>query len=605
MFCSQRWQAIIVADSGPMHHDEAIDRSLQNKYNFLIKMIPKAQKMTAQHPDNKVLENGYKKSQNFFESDWILRHYLVKNSSKEGWAYMLDKWERLGGQAATEMDKLSMLADKNIPVLYKRNVLGEDVNEIEFHPAYERLKEIAVTSEMFRVKWHPPLKKQFQNERHTLGFAAGYLYVMAEDGLYCPLCMTDGVARIIDRYSEDGDRERLLKRIATDDVENLFTGAMFLTEKTGGSDVGANLVSADYEEDGYYRLNGEKWFCSNANAELILALARTNAAIKGTKGLSIFLIEKEKPNGEKNPKNIIRLKDKIGVRSMASAEIILEDTLGKLIGEEGQGFRVMTDMINLSRLYNSVTASGIIRRVLIEAYQYLSYRKTFGKIALEHSLVRDKLAELAALHQANFYLTWRTIRALDAADNGDEKAGHLVRLLTPMLKKETAFDAVYACRESMEAIGGIAYIEENVIPKFLRDSLVLPIWEGASNIMILDMLRATFKSQGLTVLFEEIHQILDSVEDVLLQNKAKELLQVSTDFASLSPDDLQLQAKPFFEQLANLYKVSLLYQNKDEESQKWIDPAIAYLKQHYFEKDKLQKQNYTTATIIDMIAWDF
>jgi len=588
-----------------MHHDEAIDRSLQNKYNFLIKMIPKAQKMTAQHPDNKVLENGYKKSQNFFESDWILRHYLVKNSSKEGWAYMLDKWERLGGQAATEMDKLSMLADKNIPVLYKRNVLGEDVNEIEFHPAYERLKEIAVTSEMFRVKWHPPLKKQFQNERHTLGFAAGYLYVMAEDGLYCPLCMTDGVARIIDRYSEDGDRERLLKRIATDDVENLFTGAMFLTEKTGGSDVGANLVSADYEEDGYYRLNGEKWFCSNANAELILALARTNAAIKGTKGLSIFLIEKEKPNGEKNPKNIIRLKDKIGVRSMASAEIILEDTLGKLIGEEGQGFRVMTDMINLSRLYNSVTASGIIRRVLIEAYQYLSYRKTFGKIALEHSLVRDKLAELAALHQANFYLTWRTIRALDAADNGDEKAGHLVRLLTPMLKKETAFDAVYACRESMEAIGGIAYIEENVIPKFLRDSLVLPIWEGASNIMILDMLRATFKSQGLTVLFEEIHQILDSVEDVLLQNKAKELLQVSTDFASLSPDDLQLQAKPFFEQLANLYKVSLLYQNKDEESQKWIDPAIAYLKQHYFEKDKLQKQNYTTATIIDMIAWDF
>lgn len=568
-------------------------------------MITEEQKMTAQHPKNRVLENGYKKSQNFFESDQILRHYLAKNSSEAGREYMLDKWQRLGKQAATEMDKLSMLADKNGPVLHKRNALGEDVNEIEFHPAYERLKEIAVSSEMFRVKWHPPLKTKFQKERHTLGFASGYLYVMAEDGLYCPLCMTDGVARIIDRYATEKDKERLLKRIATDEVADLFTGAMFLTEKAGGSDVGANLVSAEYDKDGYYKLNGEKWFCSNANAELTLALARTDTEIKGTKGLSIFLIEKETPDGLKNHKNVIRLKDKIGVRSMASAEIILEDTLGKLIGEEGQGFKVMTDMINLSRLYNSVTASGILRRVLIEAYQYLSYRKTFGKIALEHSLVREKLAELAALHQANFYLTWRTIQALDAADNGDEKAGHLVRLLTPMLKKETAFDAVYACRESMEAIGGIAYIEENVIPKFLRDSLVLPIWEGASNIMILDMLRAAFKSQGLTVLFEEIQGILATTNDTLLQDKAKELVEFSAEFANFSPDDLQLQAKPFFEQLANLYKVCLLYQNKDEESQKWIDPAIAYLKQHYFEKNKLLKKNHATSTIVEMIAWDF
>jgi len=553
---------------------------------------------------NHILESTARKSNNFFNSDLILKHFLKKHYSERGFAYMKDKLVTLGSKAATEMDQLSQWADRNPPVLKKRNALGEDINKIEFHPAYESLKEIAVESEMLRVKWQPALQAQFKNELHALGFGAGYLFAMVEGGLFCPLCMTDGVARIIHRFADESDQQRLLPKIATTHANELFTGAMFLTEKAGGSDVGANLVEAEAIGDRYYKLNGEKWFCSNANAELILALARTNPEISGTKGLSIFLIEKQRPDGSPNSKNIVRLKDKIGVRSMASAEIILEDTVGKILGKEGQGFYIMAEMINLSRLYNSVTASAVIRRALIETYQYLSFRKTFGKIALEHALVRDKLVELASIHQANFYFTWHTIITLDKTDNGDSNAQQLIRLLTPMLKKSTAEDAVYVCREAMEAIGGIAYIEESIIPKLLRDALVLPIWEGAGNIMVLDMVRAAFKESTLPSLFNQMRKFLELAKDDILLQQLNQLEQKVNQLRNLNQDALEVEAKYFFETLTRLYQIALMYFYKDDQSSVWINPAIACLKQLYFNTSE-QKIVFSKAELEVMIAWDF
>ncbi len=561
---------------------------------------------SAHSKHNKVLQDSFQKSNNFYESDQILQHFLKQNLSEPAMEYMESKLQSIGSKSANEMNKLSMLADKNPPVLLKRDAYGEELNEIEFHPAYESLKKIAVESEMFRVKWEPSLRSKFVAERHRLGFASGYLFVMAETGLFCPLCMTDGLARIIDRFASKEDKDNLLPKIATENSDNLFTGAMFLTEKAGGSDVGANLVQAKHIKDDLYELNGEKWFCSNANAALILALARINPEISGTKGLSIFLIEKQKANGSKNHRNVVRLKDKIGVRSMASAEIILENTEAKIIGKPGEGFKIMTEMINLSRLYNSVTASSIIRRALIEAYQFLSHRKTFGKIALDHSMLRDKMAELATIHQLNFYFTWRTITALDKADNGNQSEKTLLRLLTPMLKKSTAMDAVYACREAMEAIGGIAYIEESVIPKLLRDALVLPIWEGAGNIMTLDMLRASYragKHESLSILFREISANLEKGNDDELKTKLHEIQNLLPDLLDLERDDLELNAKSFFEELTKLYQISLLYFYKDEISQEWIDPAIDYARNKFLNRSLNLQKSISRKTVEQMIAW--
>lgn len=536
---------------------------------------------------NQVVENEYRSSQNFFKSDLILQDYLKRKLSSKGLDYMSAVLNKTGEAAAKQMDTLSLDADKNGPQLVKRNFFGEDIDEIKFHPSYQELMKIAIDSEMFKVKWDPNLKNEFKLERHSLGFASGYLYAMSELGQYCPLCMTDGVARLIDLHCREEDKKRLLPHIYTTELEDFFTGAMFLTEKSGGSDVGRNLVRAEKQVDDTYLLSGEKWFCSNVNAELIFALARTDESKEGTRGLSIFLIEKHLPDGSKNKLPIVRLKDKLGVRSMASAECVLNGTIGKLIGDEFNGFKIMTDMINLSRLYNSIAALSGARRALVEAYNFNLFRKSFGKTAIEHSLIKEKLFELGSLNVANFYLTWRAIEALDKADNGDESASrqtenekHLGRLLTPMAKKWSAEKAVYITRESMELMGGIGYIEDGVLPKIMRDIMVLPIWEGAGNIMTLDMLRACFKSDGLKVMMQEIKTSLGKKSDYdnTILEKLKHLESKMQSLFKMEQEELELHAKYFFENLTTLFQLSLILNNWKESNDAWMKPTAEFLK---------------------------
>ncbi len=560
-----------------------------------------------QEEKNVVLDKDFKPSDNFYSSDKIFRHHLKNSLSKEGLGYLHPKLEKLGKEAAGRMNELSLLADKNFPQLIKRNSLGETINEIHFHPAYTELQTIAVDSEMFRVKWEPQLRKKFDGERHRLGFSAGYLYAMSECGQYCPHCMTDGVARLIDLYCAEKDKKHLLPHIYTNNADDFFSGAMFLTEKRGGSDVGANIANASNKENNTYCLNGEKWFCSNANADIIFALARTDEDTQGTKGLSIFLIEKYFQDGKRNPIDIIRLKDKLGVRSMASAECMLTDTIGKLVGKEFEGFKVMTEMINLSRLYNSIAALSASRRALIEAYQFVCHRKTFGKLAIDHALVRTKLSELGSLHIANFYLVWRTIKALDSADAGNEREKQLFRFINPMTKKWSAETGVYITRESMELMGGLGYIEDTVMPKLMRDIMVLPIWEGSGNIIILDMLRAMFKSKGFEILCEEIKNSAGKSPEFgsWMKKELAILENYSSTLKKLSQDEMEATAQLFFEKLTSLFQVSLLIEATDQESKAWIAPALNFLRRRYESSAMEKVQPLSLNEVKSLIAWEY
>jgi hypothetical protein len=364
-------------------------------------------------------------------------------------------------------------------------------------------------------------------------------------------------------------------------------------------------VSATHLEDKYYLLNGEKWFCSNANAEIIFALARTNPEIKGTKGLSIFLIEKQKPDGSRNEMDIVRLKDKLGVRSMASAECILTDTVGKLIGEEGEGFKIMTDMINLSRIYNALGSLSEMRRALVEAYQFLTFRTSFGTSALNHALIREKLTELTSIYTANFYMTWEAIKSLDQADNGNEDQAQILRLLTPMIKKTAAQAGVYVIREAMELMGGMGYIEDGVMPKLMRDTMVLPIWEGAGNIMVLDMLRASMKSQGFTKMITQIQGQFEQIEtgQTLLFEELKTVIDLANQLPKADKDTIELSAKFLFEKMSSLYQIAMLQQYKDEQSQSWINPAMQYLIQNLQKKTLSLQTPLDKETVIQMMAW--
>ncbi len=549
---------------------------------------------------NRVLREEAAFSSNFFESDRILKEYLETYLAPASMNYMRKKLEALGSEAATVMDSLSFDADKYGPELIKRTPYGDPLDYIQFHPSYWIMMDFAAKSEMFYVKYDPELRRKFANDRHMLGFAAGQLYAMSELGIYCPLCMTDGVAYVIDRHASEEDRKRLIPKLSSRLGENLFTGAMYLTEKAGGSDVGANRTVATPVRDNIYKLNGEKWFCSNVNADVILALARTGAMEEGTRGLSLFLIEKVLENGERNPMEIVRLKEKMGVRSMATAEVLLKDTVGKRIGAEGEGFKIMAEMINMSRLYNSVAAVAGSRRAIIEAWQYLNHRITFNKPAAEHALIREKFYELGTLHVTGFLLVWRAIRAMDATENGDKREKTLLRILTPMAKWWTAEKSVYIVRECMELMGGNGYIEDFVMPKLFRDVNVLPIWEGSGNIIVLDILRAIQKTDALEVLTDQIRKHADSE----MNDRVDHVLTLIASFDAESLDVIEPTAKECFAELIRLYQLSLLKAEKKNSDFKWIKPAIQYMSRSSGHRLEM-KTAPALQQIEQLIGWDF
>lgn len=261
----------------------------------------------------------------------------------------------------------------------------------------------------------------------------------------------------------------------------------------------------------------------------------------------------------------------------------------------------MTEMINLSRLYNAVGSLSEMRRALIEAYQFLKYRLSFGVSAIEHPLIRTKLTELASIYTATFYLTWHAIHTLDKADSGSNEDAELLRLLTPMLKKTAAEAGVYLIRECMELMGGIGYIEDGVMPKLFRDTLVLPIWEGAGNIMVLDMLRASVKSEGLKIMLPFIQKQLAEYDFLLaeLQTIQELLLQLP----QMDKETTEATAKPLFERLAMLYELALLKFYQDSESSEWIEPALQYFLQK-LQKSTLSLQKPLPLSEVEkMIAW--
>lgn len=556
---------------------------------------------------NQVLTADSRRSQNFYQSDRILRQHLAKHLPDAALSYMNNKLDRLGSQAAIAMDDLSLKADKQGPVLKKRSKYGETLNEIKFHPAYWELMHIAAQSEMFYVKYDPELRRRFAGSRHQLGFAAGQLYAMSELGVYCPLCMTDGAAHLIDKFAPAEIKERLLPKLSAREGELLYTGAMFLTEKSGGSDVGRNLATAEKIEGNRYKLNGEKWFCSNVNADVIMALARTGDVEAGTRGLSLFLVEKKLPDENRNSMNIIRLKDKLGVRSMATGEVEFQDTTGIRLGEENRGFKVMAEMINISRTYNSVAAVAGSRRAIIEAWQYLNHRIIFGKRATEHALIRQKFHELGSRWLADFLLVWRAIGAMDAAEQGSEEEQQLMRILVPMAKWRSAEQSVYMVRECMELMGGNGYIEDFVMPKLLRDVNVLPIWEGSGNIIVLDMLRAAEKSEGLHFVINQIRSTANQSDSYgnLINKQLDELLATWNELkGSDDRDVIEATAKPLFKELIELYQMALMIMEHDEENEAWIKPALDYMQSRFSGQRGIQKP-IDIDEVEDLISWDY
>ena len=408
---------------------------------------------------------------------------------------------RLGAMITTRLDPLSHAADRYPPVLHQRDRQGRDRQTIETHPAYKELERIAFGEFGLAAMSHrggvlgwpepiPPAGK----------YSLTYLFVQSEFGLCCPLSMTDALTRTLRRFGDTALIERALPDLVTTDVDALAQGAMFMTEQGAGSDVGAGSVAARADGTGGWRLYGDKWFCSNPDAAWAMVLARPEGAPAGTRGLGLFLMPRtiRDTNGTERPNayRIVRLKDKLGTRSLASGEIRLEGAEAYPVGRLDQGFKQMAEMINVSRLSNGVRAAGLMRRALHEALHVAENRVAFGRRLTEMPLMRRQLLKLLLPTEQALSMILFTADIMAKADAGDSEASTWLRLLTPLIKFRACRDARKVTGDSMEVRGGSGYIEEWISPRLLRDAHLGSIWEGTSNIVALDVLRAIRKQDA-------------------------------------------------------------------------------------------------------------
>ena len=439
---------------------------------------------------------------NLYACDPSLQRLLEVYLPPEVLAQWRDTLERLGARAGDELDVLALSADRNPPQLAPRTRRGEDLQSIRKHPDYVALERVAyselgLASMSHRPDGAPPLVK----------YALTYLFVQAEFGLCCPVSMTDSLTRTLRKFGAPELVERYLPSLASRDFDRLFQGAMFMTEQAAGSDVARTRTLAR-QEDGEWKLYGDKWFCSNPDADLAMVLARPEGAPEGMKGVTLFLLPKHRPDGSRNAYRILRLKDKLGTRSMASGEIRMEGARAWLVGERGKGFKQMADMINNSRLSNGMRAAGLMRRALTEATFVAQHRRAFGKRLIDMPLMRRQLTKMTVWTEQARSIMLQTAQALSAADQGKGDPA-LARILTPLIKFRACRDARKVTGDGMEVRGGCGYIEEWTEPRLLRDAHLGSIWEGTSNIVALDVLRAIRKEGSLPAIKHHIGALLD------------------------------------------------------------------------------------------------
>jgi alkylation response protein AidB-like acyl-CoA dehydrogenase len=446
---------------------------------------------------------------NFYRADPWLAPLLSLYLPPDLLAHLAPHLDRMGALAGGRLDTLAATADRNPPVLRHRTRRGEDAQTIDYHPAYREMERIAFIDYGLAAMSHRPGVLGWPTAMPPAAkYALTYLFVQAEFGLCCPLSMTDALARTLRRFGDPALVARYLPALTATDLDALRQGAMFMTEQGAGSDISATAVLADEAADGTWRLTGDKWFCSNADAGMALVLARRKNGPAGLRGVSLFLLPRERPDGTSNAYRIVRLKDKLGTKSMASGEVRLDGATAFLVGEPEAGFRQMADMVNASRLSNGMRAAGLMRRAVTEAVFVARHRIAFGRRIVEMPLMRRQLMKLALPMEQARSMVFQAAEALRRADAGEDGAYALLRILTPLLKFRACRDARRVTGDAMEVRGGCGYIEEWADPRLLRDSHLGSIWEGTSNIVALDVLRAAQREGSLPVLRAHVAALL-------------------------------------------------------------------------------------------------
>ncbi|MGB3043233.1 MAG: acyl-CoA dehydrogenase family protein [Xanthobacteraceae bacterium] len=471
---------------------------------------------------------------NFYRTDPSLADLLQIHLSEKLFKHIAPHLDRLGGLVGGRLDECGRIADRHGPVLHPRDKFGRDVQSIEYHPAYRELENAAFGEFGIHAMSHRKgILGWSETYPVTAKHAFTFLFNQCEFGMGCPINVTDGAAKLLSRFGDDALKAKYLDGLTQTDMSKLTQGGQFMTEKEGGSDVGS-LTSRAVQEGDHWRLHGDKWFCSNADAKVVMLLARPDGAGPGTRGVGLFLMPRFLDDGSQNHYRIVRLKDKLGTRSMASGEIKLEGAIAYSVGRLDRGFVQMAEMVNSSRLSNGVKSTALMRRAWHDAMAVARGRIVFGQRISDLPLARRQLMKIMLAVEQGLSMSFITADALDRAEGGSQDAAALLRILTPTLKFRATRDARKVCGDAMEMRGGVGYIEEFVTPRLLRDAHLGSIWEGTGNIVALDALtRAVGRHGAESALGADLHARLDDSASVpqAWRDKLHGLTDKAIDFA--------------------------------------------------------------------------
>ena len=461
---------------------------------------------------------------NQYEADRVLRSYLARVLPAEVLREIEPQLAELGALAGGELYELQLADRLNEPRLTQWNAWGERIDEIELTPLWRTAERLAAEHGVVAAAY----ESRFGRFARVHQCALTYLFTPSTDIYSCPLAMTDGAARTLIASGNQTLIERAVPHLTTRNPAEVWTSGQWMTELVGGSDVGLAETVARRDAAGTWRLHGRKWFTSAATSQMALTLARPEGNPTGGRGLALFYLEPRDERGRLRHIEINRLKDKLGTRKVPTAELTLAGTPAQLVYGPTDGVRNITPMLNITRLWNGISAVALMRRGLALALDYARKRVAFGRPLIEQPLHLDTLAGLQAETEAAFHLAFYVAELTGRAERSemtDEQAA-LLRLVMPVMKLTTAKQAVAVASEVLEACGGAGYVEDTGLPVLLRDSQVLPIWEGTTNVLALDMLRVLNADERAWQIFQaEIDHCLLSIHDHRLADAAHVLRQ--------------------------------------------------------------------------------
>jgi putative acyl-CoA dehydrogenase len=484
-----------------------------------------------------------------YDADPVLAEALGREGA--GWAE--ERVRALGVLAGgPEAIAWGEAADANPPVLRTHDRYGRRVDEVEFHPAWHRLLGTAVEHGLHAAPWRDP--RPGAQVARAAGF---YLWTQVEAGHGCPVSMTFAAVPALRAAAPELARAWEPKLTAPVYEPGLAPVAakagalcgMAMTEKQGGSDVRANTTSATPAgPDGLWLLTGHKWFCSAPMSDAFLVLAQAPA------GLSCFLVPRVLPDGDRNRFHLQRLKDKLGNRANASAEVELDGAAAWPVGEPGRGLAAILEMVNHTRLDCVVGSAALMRQAVAQATHHAAHRSAFGRRLADQPLMTNVLADLVVESEAATMLAMRVAGAFDRAA-GDPAEAAFRRLATAVAKYWVCKRAPAVAAEALECLGGNGYVEESGMPRLYREAPLNSIWEGAGNVNSLDVLRVLARQP------ESLQALLDEVAPARAAEPRldRAAAAVERDLAAAAdPVGLQAGARRLVERLAVLLQGALL-----------------------------------------------